>query len=351
MTALVASGRTSFNERRPGATARRTGQPDHSAHTSPCSEPFPTDPIRSREAHRRQSDRSPICGGETVLFERWHSRRAGSATTLLAGFVVAATAAAGIASNGGWTAPARFDGAGYAVLAQALDSGQGYRAIDHPDRPRHAHFPPGYPVLLALTWRATGRSLVAAHCVSALCTIGAALAGWCWFRRVTTTPSTFFLGMALAVNWLWVRTGNAILSEPLYLLLCQLVMLTALPARNRPELPAHNLATLCLLLALCLLTRQVALGLLIAVLIDLAWRRSWRNAMIVAAATSVLVSPWLVWMAVTARAQARRPGCSPRGGHSGRSDSASKCSFTCSASLTRSPVRSWKWRPAFKARE
>ena len=26
-----------------------------------------------------------------------------------------------------------------------LASGQGYRAIDHPDRPRHAHFPPGYP--------------------------------------------------------------------------------------------------------------------------------------------------------------------------------------------------------------
>ena len=95
--------------------------------------------------------------------------------------VVSALAACG---NAVWSAPPRYDGAGYAVLARALLEGQGYRAIDHPDRPRHAHFPPGYPLLLAAAWRLTGVSTAAAHAVSVLCTVGASLAAWCWFRRL-----------------------------------------------------------------------------------------------------------------------------------------------------------------------
>src|SRR6478736_2476003 len=87
--------------------------------------------------------------------------------------LVALASALATCGNAVWSAPPRFDGAGYAVLARAWLSGQGYRAIDHPDRPRHAHFPPGYPAFLALVWSATGRSDFAAHVASGLCTLGA----------------------------------------------------------------------------------------------------------------------------------------------------------------------------------
>ena len=46
-------------------------------------------------------------------------------------------------SNTRFHSPPRFDGAGYAVLAESLLAGQGYREIDHPERPPHAHYPPG----------------------------------------------------------------------------------------------------------------------------------------------------------------------------------------------------------------
>src|SRR6516164_1943266 len=111
--------------------------------------------------------------------------------------LVATSAALMTCGNAVWSAPPRFDGAGYAVLARAWLSGQGYRAIDHPDRPRHAHFPPGYPVLLASTWWLAGESVGAAHAVSTLCTLGACLAAWLWFRRLMSGPAALILGLAL----------------------------------------------------------------------------------------------------------------------------------------------------------
>lgn len=212
-----------------------------------------------------------------------------------AGLIAAASALAAC-RDAAWSAPPRYDGAGYAVLARAILEGRGYRAIEHPDRPRHAHFPPGYPLLLAATWRMTGVSIVAARMVSATCTVGAVLLAWIWFRRMMPAPSAFLLGLALAVNWLWARTGASIQSEPLYLLLGQATILAA--ARGARPVGVG------VLLAACLLTRQVAVGLAMAVLVDLGLRRRWREAVVVAATAGVLVSPWLVWMAMAGRSQA-----------------------------------------------
>ena len=151
-------------------------------------------------------------------------------SSLVSACLIALVSAVATCGNAVWTAPPRFDGAGYAVLARAWMAGQGYRAIDHPDRPRHAHFPPGYPLLLASTWWLAGESVTAAHVVSVLCTVGASLAAWMWFRRMMAGPAATLLGLALAVNWLWARTGSAIQSEPLYLLLGQLTILAAIRA-------------------------------------------------------------------------------------------------------------------------
>ena len=209
--------------------------------------------------------------------------------TVASAVLVAAASAVAACGNAAWSAPPRYDGAGYAVLARALLEGEGYRAIDHPDRPRHAHFPPGYPALLAATWRMTGVSVIAARAASVACSVGATLAAWWWFRRMLPPNAALLLGLALSVNWLWARTGTAIQSEPLYLLLGQLTILAAARA-PRPLVVGT-------LLAASLLTRHVAVGLAMAVLIDLGLRRRWREALIVAATAAMLVSPWLIWMA------------------------------------------------------
>src|SRR5882757_4760486 len=101
------------------------------------------------------------------------------------GGLIAVVAAVSVWWSTELAAPPRFDGAGYAVLAEALASGRGYREISHPAAPRHAHFPPGYPVALAALWRTTGgRSIPAAHALSIGCTVAATLAAWRWFREM-----------------------------------------------------------------------------------------------------------------------------------------------------------------------
>jgi hypothetical protein len=231
--------------------------------------------------------------------------------------LIAATSALATGGFAVWSAPPRYDGAGYAVLARALHSGQGYRAIDHPDRPRHAHFPPGYPLVLALTWSLTGESTRAAHVLSAGCTVGACLAAWWWFRRLLSPAAALVLGLALSVNWLWARTGGSIQSEPLYLLLEQLTILAALRAGRRRLSGTPDAIGLGVLLAACLLTRQAAIGLAMAVLLDLALRRRWGTATIVGATAVLVISPWLAWLAAIGRGSRTQAGLLLSGGATG----------------------------------
>ncbi len=208
--------------------------------------------------------------------------------------LITTTVIAGMLAQGDFSSSPRYDGAGYAVLARSLAGGTGYRAIDHPERPAHAHFPPGYPLLLAIVWRVTGPSNLAAHLVSAACTLGATLAAWHWFRSLYRPGVALLLGLALALNAVWTRAGSAILSEPLYMLLCQLAILTSVRAVHRHGV--RQLLSLGGLLAACLLTRHVALTLILAILLDLCLRRRWRMALGSALLSLLLITPWLVWM-------------------------------------------------------
>lgn len=199
-----------------------------------------------------------------------------------------------IARQTQFDAPPRYDGAGYATLATSLLEGRGYRAIDHPDAPRHVHFPPGYPGFLALVWSATGVSNQAARLASMACAVGATLAAWLWFRRMYPPLAALAMGLALGLNWVWSRTGGGIQSEPLYMLLGQLAILVAAGGRPR-RWPTRGLL-LGLLLGAALLTRHVALGLIVAVWIDQATRGRGRAALLSGLVVALIAAPWAAWV-------------------------------------------------------
>ncbi len=196
-------------------------------------------------------------------------------------------------------APPRFDGAGYAVLAESLRHGQGYRAIDHPDAPRHAHFPPGYPLALAGLWSLTGTSSQAAHVLAMACTVTATLAAWLWFRRLFRPRVALGLGAALAVNWTWARNGGSIQSEPLFLLLQMGTVLAASRAGRRAA--SGWGVVLGLLLGTATLTRHVGIMLAPAIGIDLWMRRKGKMASVAWATMAVVVAPWAAWLVLVGR--------------------------------------------------
>ena len=209
--------------------------------------------------------------------------------------LLAAVSVASVGLNTDLTAPPRFDGAGYAILGEALASGRGYREINLPDAPRHAHFPPGYPAALALVWRSFGRSDVAAHAFSMLCTTVAVLLAWRLFRTMESPRTALLLGLALALNWTWGRGGGAIQSEPFYILLEMLAVLAATRAGRRGGVGAG--CVLGLALAACILTRHVGVCLAAASAVDLALRGRWRTLGAAGLTAAVLVLPWVGWLA------------------------------------------------------
>ena len=183
------------------------------------------------------------------------------------GLVLAIVAVASVGLNTDLQAPPRFDGAGYAVLGEALATGRGYREISDPATPRHAHFPPGYPAALAVLWWSTGRSVAAAHVFSVACIVAAVLLAWRWFLTIYSRRVALLLGLALAVNWTWGRVGGSIQSEPLYIFCELLAVLVAVQAGRRDGIAIGMV--LGLVLAVCVLTRHVGVCLIAAVVLDL----------------------------------------------------------------------------------
>ncbi len=203
---------------------------------------------------------------------------------------IATVAGVALLLNARLDAPPRFDGAGYAVLARSLLQGSGYRAIDHPDAPRHAHFPPGYPLVLAGLWAITGPSNVAAHAFSIACTIAATLVAHRLFRSWYGPQAGLILGLSLAINWRWSRDGSAIQSEPLFLLLSLAAVLMA----RRPN--ARRAVGLGLILGFATLVRHVGVCVIAAILVDLILKKRPRAAIVAGITAMAVLSPWVAWM-------------------------------------------------------
>jgi Dolichyl-phosphate-mannose-protein mannosyltransferase len=240
-------------------------------------------------------------------------RRAFRREPFVVGIILSVVILGSVWRNTDFSAPPRFDGAGYALLGKAIATGRGYHAIDHPDAPAHAHFPPGYPLTLAALWKSRGAiSAESAHAFSIACTLIATIASWLWFRRMYSPAVADCLGLSLALNWTWGRVGGSIQSEPLFLALESLLFLYLSTVSQRAGI-VQGIAV-GTILAGCVLTRQVGIALAVASIIELTVRGRWRAAIACATTTFILISPWLLWLAsVRKDTQAELIGRGPSG--------------------------------------
>ena len=196
-----------------------------------------------------------------------------------------------------WSEPPRYDGAGYATLGRALAQGRGYRVISLPGAPRHAHFPPAYPGLLAVAWSLVGTDDLArfTRLAHGLSLVGMALGVWGFSRWWATTEPrgvAVCLTLALASNWTWVRTGGVIRSEPLAIVLGGW---TLVAARTRWAGSVRGLVAMSLLVGVGVLTRQVTACWALALAVDLRLRRGWRAAGALLGGVTLVVAPWVAW--------------------------------------------------------
>jgi hypothetical protein len=139
-------------------------------------------------------------------------------------------------------------------------------------------------------------SAAVGHATSILCTTGAVVVGWCWFRWLFPRRVALLLGLALAMNWSWQRVGGNIQSEPLYMLLQQLVLLATVSASRAGGMARG--ARLGVLIGVMILTRLIGAVVAAAVGLELLIRRRWGALAASVAVSAVVVSPW-AWRLAT----------------------------------------------------
>jgi 4-amino-4-deoxy-L-arabinose transferase-like glycosyltransferase len=149
--------------------------------------------------------------------------------------VVTAIALAARLAVAAWAAfaiPPAADGTYYHVLAGRLASGQGYTWL-WPDGAvtYAAHYPVGYPALLALAYSVVGAKPAAAMVVNALIGAAGAWGAYDLLARVTSRRLALAGGLALALHPALVPYTAALMTEGVTASL--LVVATALAARGR----------------------------------------------------------------------------------------------------------------------
>lgn len=192
----------------------------------------------------------------------------------------------------------------YVVLARSLAEGEGYRFSNLPNAPHGVHYPPLYPLWLAVLWKVSpsfpANVQIFKFANAVLLGVGAAGA-FVWARRwlgFGTWPAALasVLGAACApLVWL----SAMVLSEPAFLAALFPVLMLAERAASRDG-STRGVVTAGAAIGILALLRSLGMFILPALAFTLVLQRRWRHAAVAVLAGVLVVGPWQLWTAVHA---------------------------------------------------
>jgi hypothetical protein len=143
---------------------------------------------------------------------------------LLLWLAVAIALAAGVTAIEPLPVGVFYDDAQYVILAKSLATGQGYRFLNLPGAPAATHFPPGYPLLLALLWRiapAFPENVALFKLANAVLLAVVAAVAFRFARRPLALPAplAFVATLAGTATVPALVLSSSVMSEPLFLAL------------------------------------------------------------------------------------------------------------------------------------
>lgn len=192
----------------------------------------------------------------------------------------------------------------YTMLAKALATGHGYHVLNIPGEPAAVHYPPGYPLLLAVLWK-IGPTFPANVILFKL--VNVVLLGviaWATCRYAVhvllLSPGVAVLGTLLGTITVPILAlTTMVLSEPLFLALAIPVLILAEGmVRHRPA--RREAVLLGILSGAAVLVRSIGIMLPIAVIAVWMTRKHWRAMAWYAGTTLFVLSPWLLWTSLYA---------------------------------------------------
>jgi len=182
------------------------------------------------------------------------------------------------------------DNAGYMILAESIETGQGYRDIYLPDAPQHTKYPPLYPVLLTIVGL-FGGGLIAFKVLSAIFTSISVVFAYLLARTRFSWQAALAVAAPFALNPVLLYYSHWVLSEASFVALT----LVALWASERMDDSLGWLALVLVAGLLAYLTRAAGLPLLVAVLVAIGWKRAWRRLAVAGIAMAPVVVGWWLW--------------------------------------------------------
>ncbi len=216
------------------------------------------------------------------------------------------------------------DDAVYLATAKSLADGHGYRHNWLPGEPWQTKYPPAYPFVVALLWKAAdlARRPLVLQGANVLMLLGAHWLAYRTIRRGWGQPwiiAAFGAVLSMA-NFFWFQLCASAMSEAMFALAsCAAVAwgtraITrpggagrepgAGPARRSWLWPAIGAGAAC---GLALLTRSIGVAVLGGVVVALAWRKSWRSGAVVAGLGALAAAGWIGWRSHAAGLNAAIP--------------------------------------------
>jgi hypothetical protein len=186
----------------------------------------------------------------------------------------------------------------YLLLAKAIASGQGFHYLQLPGTPAATHYPPLYPLLLALLWRvapAFPENISLLLGVNVVCLGLAALGLYRLARRRLgwSEEGAALVALAAMLATPMLTLAGALLSEPLFLAALFPALLLVEETLEWRDVPSAVLSGLAV--GALMLVRTHAVALLGAALLWMLVRRDWRRAALLAGAAAVVQLPWMLW--------------------------------------------------------
>lgn len=193
---------------------------------------------------------------------------------------------------------AHYDDSVYVVTAKALAKGQGYRIVSLPYEPAQTKYPPFYPFLLSLIWRACPQfpqNLTAMMLLSVVATIS--FFGLTWRYLVKQGYATAWLALIVITlsvfNWRMMILATTASAEMVYAALS--VVALYLAEKYEKEQRSWIGGALGVVIGLAFLTRTSGIALLIALAAYYILRRRLLGGLLPIAVVILFVLGWGSW--------------------------------------------------------
>ncbi len=167
----------------------------------------------------------------------------------------------------------------YIILSKSIVEYHNYLSLHLPNSPYHTHFPPGFPLILAIFYKFFGPNEIYLKIVPLISSILS-------FFLLTIIFRNFYFLLALSVCPLLIDYSSKLLSESSYLLFS---LLSIIFYTNQ------NFFLSSLLAGFTFLIRNAGISIIFSIILDLILKRKFKISILSLVISSIFVISWQIW--------------------------------------------------------